>query len=99
MTIRNVSPASTVLLHQLALRTPAYVDSVDWSLMSPAEGQRLRELGIWEGASIEVLHRGGLLGGGALACQVGRMIVAMRRAHASAIEVATGEALPEAAAG
>lgn len=77
-------------LHQLPLRQPAYIDSIDWDALSPSEGQRLREFGLCEGASIEVLHRGGILGRGPLACQVGRMMIAMRRAQADAIHARTG---------
>jgi ferrous iron transport protein A len=84
-----------VRLTLLPLRRPAYIDSIDWAQLSAAEGQRMREFGICEGASIEALHRGGLLGHGPLACRVGRMTIAMRSAHASAIEVRTG---PEGAA-
>lgn len=79
-------------LLSLPLRSPAYIDTVDWDALSPSEGQRLREFGVCEGASIEALHRGGLLGGGPIACRVGRMTVAMRRSHAAAIEVRTGPA-------
>ncbi len=71
---------------------PAYVDSVDWAAMSDADGKRLRELGLCEGASIELLYRGGFTGRGAYACRVGRMTVAMRAGHAAAIEVRTGPA-------
>ena len=39
------------LIH-LPLRQPAFVDQIDWEALSPAEGQRLREFGICEGASI-----------------------------------------------
>lgn len=74
-------------LDQLPHRKPAYVDRIDWVCMSPAEGQRLREFGICEGASVELLHRGGWLGGGAVACRVGRMTIAMRAGHAAAITV------------
>lgn len=77
-------------LTQLPLRRPAYIDSIDWSRLSPAEGQRLREFGVCEGASIEALHHGGLLGKGPLACRIGRMTIAMRRNHAAAIDVRTG---------
>jgi ferrous iron transport protein A len=80
-------------LSDLPQRTAAYVDQIDWTRMSPAEGQRLREFGICEGASVELLHRGGMLGGGAVACRVGRMTIAMRAAHAAAIEVSTDVAL------
>jgi ferrous iron transport protein A len=79
-------------LNSLPLRSPATIDSVDWSALSPSEGQRLREYGVCEGALIEALHRGGLLGRGPLACRIGRMTIAMRRAHAAAIEVKPAEA-------
>jgi ferrous iron transport protein A len=79
-------------LSDLPLRQPAYVDLIDWAALSPAEGQRLREFGLCEGASVEALHRGGLRGTGPIACKVGRMTIAMRRAHAAAIIVRTGPA-------
>ncbi len=82
--------SSTLRLLDLPLRQPAYVDLIDWDSLSPAEGQRLREFGLCEGASVEALHHGGLLGRGPLACRVGRMTIAMRRVHAAAIEVRTG---------
>lgn len=78
-------------LSQLPLRHPAFVDRIYWDQLSPAEAQRLREFGLCEGASIEALHRAGFLGGGALACKIGRMTIAMRRHHADAIIVRTGE--------
>lgn len=81
-------------LTDLPLRQPAFVDVIDWDRLSPAEGQRLREFGLCEGASVEALHHGGLLGHGPIACRVGRMTIAMRRAHAAAIVVRTG---PDAA--
>jgi ferrous iron transport protein A len=80
-------------LSDLPQRKAAFVDQIDWTRMSPTEGQRLREFGICEGASVELLHRGGLLGGGAIACRVGRMTIAMRAAHAAAIKVSTDVAL------
>jgi ferrous iron transport protein A len=60
--------------------------------MPVADGKRLRELGLREGASIELLHRAGLTGRGAYACRIGRMTIAMRAAHADAISVRTGPA-------
>ena len=77
-------------LTTLARNLPAYVDSVDWAALPPADGKRLRELGLCEGASIELLHRAGFTGRGAYACRVGRMTVAMRAVHAAAIAVRTG---------
>ncbi|MET0239313.1 MAG: FeoA family protein [Sphingobium sp.] len=76
-------------LDELPQGRPAYIDRIDWTLMSPSEGQRLREYGICEGASIELMHRGGIFGGGAVACRIGRMTIGMRAKHAAAIEVAT----------
>lgn len=77
-------------LSTLARNIPAYVDSVDWSAIPETDGKRLRELGLCEGASIELLHRAGFTGRGAHACLVGRMIVAMRATHADAIDVRMG---------
>jgi ferrous iron transport protein A len=77
-------------LTDLPLRQPAYVDVIDWNALSATEGQRLREFGLCEGASVEALHRGGLFGRGPIACKVGRMTIAMRRNHAEAVTVRTG---------
>lgn len=85
-----------MLLTSLTPNRPAYVDSVDWTAISDSDGERLRELGLCEGASIELLHRAGFTGRGAHACLVGRMIVAMRASHAAAITVRTGPAEDEA---
>ncbi|MCW2348912.1 ferrous iron transport protein A [Sphingobium sp. B1D7B] len=76
-------------LTSLEPNRPAYVDSVDWNAISEMDGRRLRELGLHEGASVELLHRAGFTGRGAHACRIGRMIVAMRAAHADAIHVRT----------
>lgn len=75
-------------LDELPQGRPAYVDRIDWERMTPSEGQRLREFGMCEGASVELLHRGGWGRGGAIACRIGRMTIAMRANHAAAIEVA-----------
>ncbi len=85
-------------LTELPLRQPAYVDVIDWNVLSATEGQRLREFGLCEGASVEALHHGGLFGRGPIACKVGRMTIAMRRNHAEAITVRTGPAGPEGVA-
>ena len=84
-------------LDQLAKNGVARIVRIDWGAMDSAEGQRLREFGVCEGASVELLHRGGLFRPGVVACRVGRMTVAMRAAHARAIEVgALAEAGQEA---
>lgn len=77
-------------LTDLPLRQPAFVDRIDWNALSLSEAQRLREFGLCEGASVEALNRAGLFGKGALACRIGRMTIAMRRAHADAVTVRTG---------
>lgn len=75
-------------LCDLPLRKAALIDSIDWSALSEAEGRRLRELGFDEGVAIETLHSGSVFGRDPLACRVGRMTVAIRRAQAGAIRVA-----------
>ncbi|WOK35381.1 FeoA family protein [Sphingomonas sp. C3-2] len=77
-------------LDQLPLRQPAYITTIDWDRLSPAEGRRLRELGFHEGVAVEVRHHSGLFRSGPIACQVGRMTIALRRALASAIAVQPG---------
>lgn len=74
-------------LTELPLRQPATVEVIDWDALTASDGQRLREFGLYEGASVEALHHGGLFGRGPIACKVGRMTIAMRRAHAAAITV------------
>ncbi len=81
-----------MLLTALSRNLPAYVDTVDWAAMSDVDGRRLRELGLCEGASVELLHRS--LFRGVYACRVGRMIVAMRAAHAGAVTVRSQADLP-----
>jgi ferrous iron transport protein A len=74
-------------LCDLPLRTAALISTIDWPALSEAEGKRLRELGFDEGVSVEALHSGSLFGRDPIACRVGRMTVAIRRAQASAITV------------
>ena len=73
-------------LDELPLRALAQISAIDWAALRPREGQRLRELGFDEGVGIEALHRGPI-GRDPIACRVGRMTVAIRRAHAAAITV------------
>lgn len=74
-------------LADLAPNHPAIVDSIDWTALGEQDGRRLREFGLDEGISVELLHRASL-GGDPLACRIGRMTVALRRRVASAIRVA-----------
>jgi ferrous iron transport protein A len=86
-----------VRLTALEPNRPVYVESIDWAQLSEIDGRRLRELGLHEGCSIELLHRAGFTGRGAYACRIGRMIVAMRAAHAAAITVRPGSDLEDLA--
>ena len=65
----------------------ARIVAVDWSLLVEEEAQRLRALGLDEGARIAVSHRGVFAGSDPLAVMVGRMTVALRRSHARAMQV------------
>lgn len=74
-------------LETLPRRQGATVHLIDWARLGAPEARRLRELGFDEGVEVEVLHRA-RLGGGPIACRIGRMQVALRRAVAAAILVA-----------
>lgn len=76
-----------VRLAQMPRHTPVTVTGIDWHLLTQPEARRLRELGLDEGVEVELLHRSGLLGGGPVACRIGRMTVALRRHVAAAIHV------------
>ena len=79
-------------LESLPTRRHATVAAIDWTRLASPEARRLRELGFDEGVGVEVLHRA-TLGRGPIACRIGRMTVALRRAVASAIHVQP-DALP-----
>ncbi|WP_448660587.1 FeoA family protein [Sphingomonas sp. CJ99] len=73
-------------LAQLGPRARATVSAIDWHRLSEPEARRLRELGMDEGVEVEMVRRGGILGG-PLACRIGRMTVALRRHVALAVTV------------
>ena len=75
-----------VRLDQLPLKCPARVSAVDWTDMAETAAKRLRELGLDEGVTVEALHVSPF-GKDPIACRVGRMTVALRRAQAHAITV------------
>lgn len=77
---------SPLSLEQLPQRQRATVSGIAWSRLSAPESRRLRELGFDEGVGVEVLHRA-RIGGGPIACRIGRMTVALRRRVAGAIHV------------
>lgn len=74
-------------LARVARNVPATVASVDWNALSPSETRRLREFGLDEGVEVELVKRGGWLGGPA-AVRIGRMTVALRRHVVETIQVA-----------
>lgn len=74
-------------LDQLPFRQSAQISAIDWDALDPAEAKRLREFGFDEGVAVETLHSGSIFGRDPIACRVGRMTVAIRRAHANAIRV------------
>ncbi len=65
----------------------ACITSVDWVTLAPDEVQRLQSLGLDLGAKVAIAHRGVLGGADPLAVTIGRMTVALRRAHAHAMTV------------
>ena len=74
-------------LDRLPLRRDARITAIDWDALAPDEGKRLRAMGIDEGATVAVEHRGIFAGRDPLALTIGRMTVAVRRNHARAITV------------
>ena len=78
---------SATTLDLLPVGTRARIVSVDWSQLVDEEALRLRALGIDEGARIAISHRGIFGGRDPIAVMIGRMTVALRRAHARAMLV------------
>lgn len=74
-------------LDELPLGTPARILSADWGALVPEEAQRLRALGIEEGAEVRLAYRGVFLARDPIAIEIGRMTVAVRRVHARAMQV------------
>ena len=80
-----------VTLDQLKRGSRARITAIDWALLGDSDASRLRHFGFDEGVAVESLHTGPF-GRDPLAVRVGRMTVAIRRAHARAVQV-----IPEAA--
>ena len=74
-------------LATLPFSREAIIRAIDWSVLSERDGRRLRELGFDEGVAVEPLHGGGFVARDPIAVRIGRMTVAIRRAHAAAISV------------
>jgi ferrous iron transport protein A len=76
-----------VTLAELPFHHESTITAIDWALLSERDARRLRELGFDEGVGVTALHGGGFVARDPLAVRVGRMTVAIRRAHAEAIGV------------
>jgi ferrous iron transport protein A len=74
-------------LDLLPIGQRARIAAVDWSRLVEEEALRLQALGIEIGAKVSIAHRGVLGGRDPIALAIGRMTIALRRAHAQAIEV------------
>lgn len=74
-------------LDRLPIGQPARIVAVDWSSLVEEEAQRLRALGLDEGARVSVAYRGIFMGHDPIAVTIGRMTVALRRVHARAMRV------------
>ncbi|MEW9855817.1 FeoA family protein [Novosphingobium sp. M1R2S20] len=65
----------------------ARIVAVHWDRLVDEEARRLRALGLDDGARVTVSHRGVFGTRDPIALAVGRMKVAVRRAHAAAMEI------------
>ena len=92
--IMDTRPDRSVSLETLPRKQHAIVAAIEWARLAGPEARRLRELGFDEGVDVEVLHRA-TLGQGPIACRIGRMTVALRRAVAGAIQVSPMPAAAE----
>ena len=82
---------TAITLDQLGIGCRAHIAAIDWACLGDGDSSRLRHFGFDEGVAVEPLHLGPF-GADPLAVRVGRMTVAIRRAHARAVQVT-----PEAA--
>ena len=74
-------------LDLLPIGQRARIVAVDWDALVREEALRLQALGVDVGARVAVAHRGILAGRDPIALMIGRMTVALRRAHARAMTV------------
>jgi ferrous iron transport protein A len=73
-------------LDRLPVGAKARVASIEWELLDEGEACRLRHFGFDSGVTVEPLHLGPF-GRDPIAIRVGRMTVAIRRKHATAVRV------------
>ncbi len=71
----------------LSIGVRARITMVDWAMLASDEAKRLQALGIDEGATVELAHRGVFAGRDPIALRIGSMTVALRRSHARAMTV------------
>ena len=76
----------TLTLDLLPIGRKAEIASIDWESLDHSEACRLKHFGFDDGIKVEALHLGPF-GRDPLAIRVGRMTVAIRRAHARAIRI------------
>lgn len=86
MTVQPSPADFAVPLDQLALGRRGRIAAIDWAVLGGHEAARLRHFGFDPDVLVEPLHTGPF-GRDPLAVRVGRMTVAIRRAHARAIRV------------
>ncbi|WP_260483068.1 FeoA family protein [Sphingomicrobium flavum] len=82
----TVAPSESLALDQLGIGIRAHIASIDWAALGAGDASRLRNFGFDEGVVIQAMHCGPI-GRDPLAVKVGRMTVAIRRAHAAAVRV------------
>ena len=76
---------------QLPYGQPGTITGIDWPHLDLSTASRLRDFGVDEGVSIELMHSGPF-GRNPLALRIGRMTVALRRNQAAAIHVTLADA-------
>ncbi len=74
-------------LDTLPFAREATIRTIDWAALGARDARRMRELGFDEGVAVQPLHAGGFQARDPIAVRIGRMTVAIRRTHASAITV------------
>jgi ferrous iron transport protein A len=84
---RESGSAQAMTLDHVPVGQRARIVAVAWDSLVDEEARRLRALGLDQGARVAVSHRGVFGGGDPIAVEVGRMTVALRRAHARAMTV------------
>ena len=83
----HMAAAVLMTLDLLPIGHLARIVAVDWASLAEEEALRLQALGVDEGAKVSVAYRGIFAGRDPIALTVGRMTVALRRAHARAMQV------------